>query len=60
MGGIPVVEGNHRKPNSRGHKSKLVTRSEAGFYLVEEYLKEADRGLGLARKLKGDRNPAGP
>ena len=52
---------NHRKPSSKeGHKSKLVTRSEAGFYLAKEYLREADRGLGSARRLKRDRNPAGP
>ena len=52
---------NHRKPNSReGHKSKLVTRGEAGFYLAEGYLREVDRGLGSARRLKRDRNPARP
>ena len=43
---------NHRKPNSKeGHKSKLVTRREAGFYLAKKYLREAYKGLGPARGL---------
>ena len=52
---------NHRKPNNKeGYKSKLVTRSGVGFYLTKKYLRETYRGLGSARGLKRDKNPAGP
>ena len=43
-----------------GYKSKLATRSGARFYLAKEYLRGADRDLGLARRLKKDANFAGP
>ena len=53
---------NRRKPKSGdgGYKSKLATRSGARLYLAKEYLREADRDLKLARRLKKDTNSAGP